>query len=518
MANEDYQEQDVEQQHLDPEQELQTYEEILEEYRRRQMVEHLTGPMISLVVHVVVVIACALLLAGKEIHDQAAMEFDIREVEIKPLDPKKLEELDEMQEEMIDEPVPEVERPDIQPETVDVTDTSDMTPEMASADMALDVRSMLQMNTSSPLKLKGYWANRSSAESRSQARREHGGNERTERAVLKALIWLKNHQSEDGSWSPQYTEAVTGLGLLTFLAHGETPNSEMFGNTVQKAIQYLIAEAEKQDVVGRRAYSHGIVAYALSEAYGLTKLPMLKPAMDKTIRRIIVGQQEPTGGYNYGYAAYVGDKKRWDLSVAAWQYQAMKAAHSAGCQVEGLEDAMYKGIEFLKEWTYKDGKFGYSSPGSGSWGMQGAGTLCLQLMGQGKSPEARAGVENIANNYRLEWNDEKKYALHGHPSYYWYYCTQAAFHGGRSSWRQWNRHFSDVLIRHQKEDGHWVCPGEDNEIGELDPYYSTTLNALSLMVYYRYLPTYKQPEEIARGDSDVFGDVLGEDDLDVEVQ
>jgi hypothetical protein len=34
-------------------------------------------------------------------------------------------------------------------------------------------------------------------------------------------------------------DAMTGLAILTFLAHGETPSSEEFGETVTKGVQYL---------------------------------------------------------------------------------------------------------------------------------------------------------------------------------------------------------------------------------------------------------------------------------------
>jgi hypothetical protein len=83
--------------HLNIDEEMITYEEILEEYRRRQMIEHLTGPMISLVLHVVIIVACALLLAGKEIREISAVEFDIKEMDIKPLDPEVQEKLDELE-------------------------------------------------------------------------------------------------------------------------------------------------------------------------------------------------------------------------------------------------------------------------------------------------------------------------------------------------------------------------------------------------------------------------------------
>jgi hypothetical protein len=337
--------------------------------------------------------------------------------------------------------------------------------------------------------------------------------EHTERAVLKALRWLKEHQSPDGSWSPEHTEAMTGLGLLTFLAHGETPTSEEFGLTVQKAIQWLTNTmlAKREDRIGDRGYTHGIATYALCEAYALTKLPLVKPAAEKGLGLVVRGQQD-RGGWDYGYAK----GERWDLSVSAWQMQAMKAGYAAGCQVDGLEAAIEKGVEFIKDVTYKGGKFGYSSPGAGSNGMQGAGTLCLQLMGEGESSEAKAGVRYISENVRPEWDDKGKHAAHNHPSYAWYYMTQAVFHGGTSHFRSWNAAFAPMLVQHQDPDGHWDCPGAANEVGAFDPYFSTTLNALSLQVYYRYLPTYQAPTGIARS-VDVL-DIDAEEDLDLELE
>ncbi|MCF7853583.1 MAG: hypothetical protein K9N51_02200 [Candidatus Pacebacteria bacterium] len=503
------------QEHLDPEQELLEYEEILEEYRRRQMVEHLTGPMISLAVHVVVIIACALLLAGREIQETSAVEFDVKEMQVKPLDPETLDDLEDIEEEIINEAVPPVERPEVNVEDVTVETTDDLSPEMASANLDINVDTALQTSTTSPLKLTGLMASRSD-ENRDEARREFGGETATERSVLKALLWLKNNQSPDGHWSPQHPEAMTGLGLLAFLAHGETPQSKQFGETVEKAMTYLINKAMKQDMVGGRAYTHGIVAYALSECYALTQLPIVKPAMEKAIRRIVKGQQPETGGYNYRYASYPATK-RWDLSVSVWQIQAMKAASYAGAEVQGLDQALKKSVEFLKNVCYKDGKFGYSSPGSGSGAMQGAGTLALQLLGEGDSREARAGVENVSSNYKVVWNDEAQYHLHRHPSYDWYYQTQGVFHGGKRYWRDWNRQFAPVLRDNQHTDGHWECPGDNSKIGKLDPFYSTALNCLTLQVYYRYLPTYRQPDKMAQREDDVFGTV-DEQDLDLEIR
>ena len=51
------------------------------------------------------------------------------------------------------------------------------------------------------------------------------GDATTEGAVLKALRWLKKTQQSDGSWKPSPV-SNTGLAILAFLAHGETPSSK----------------------------------------------------------------------------------------------------------------------------------------------------------------------------------------------------------------------------------------------------------------------------------------------------
>ena len=77
----------------------------------------------------------------------------------------------------------------------------------------------------------------------------------------------------------------------------------------------------------------------------------------------------------------------------------------------------------------------------------------------------------------------------GHALYVWYYATQAFFHTGGKDWTEWNDVFARSFVAAQNADGSWTAPGQERPYG---PVYSTTLCALSLMVYYRYLPTYQQ--------------------------
>ncbi len=490
-------------------------EAILAEYQQRKMLESMIGPIISLVIHVLLMGSVILFYEAEATTTRASIELEMKELEIKELDQKELEKLEEL-EEVAEEVVPTVERPDIvsDAQVTDVASVDDFSDRMASTDDAMNFSDVLDIRANdSPLKLSSLYGGRSN-EGRAQQRRRFGGNDATERAVVKALQWLKKTQNSDGSWAPSQRPAMAGLCLLAFLAHGETPTSEEYGQTVQNAMQYLIRhiEALPENTSGKKKiepYANGIVAYALSEAYGMTKLPNLKPAMDKALFLVVDGQQK-SGGYDYRYDK--GD--RWDLSVAGWQFQAMKAGFVSGANVSGLDSAIEKGISFIKNVAYSKTHatrpMGYSSPGGGSWGMQGAGALCLQLLGEGNSREVKAVSKLIGDNHltAIVWTDPN--AVVGSTAqvmYCWYYETQVMFHTGQSSWRKWNEKFSPLLVQNQHEDGHWDAPvglkappkGEvATKATNYAPWYNTALCCLSLQVYYRYLPTYKMPKSMAK--------------------
>ncbi|MEI6787242.1 MAG: prenyltransferase/squalene oxidase repeat-containing protein [bacterium] len=359
----------------------------------------------------------------------------------------------------------------------------------------------------SPLVMRGLYAQRT-AGGRKGALSAFGGSGRGEDAVLRALRWLKANQDENGSWSKVDSTslpAMAGLALLTFLAHGETPSSPEFGATVEKAMKYIVSKQNAKGNFSGNPYEHGICTYAIAEGFGLTKIMALKEAMEKGIQVIIDGQQTG-GGFDYGYAK----GPRWDLSVAGWQFQAMKAAKMAGSSNPGLDGAIASSIKFLRNTAHQPTQgFGYSGekegPSAGSTpSMTGAGTLCLQLMGKPDSPEVRSGLkwmnETKSGVFDVTWEreeaDKGKAAPKAgkNPVYAWYYITQAKFQKGESDWKEWNPKFTTALVRNQIVEGklgHWENGDHGGKV------YTTALCTLMLEVYYRYLPTFKHVEVAA---------------------
>ena len=325
-----------------------------------------------------------------------------------------------------------------------------------------------------------------SGRARDEALRDRSGGmgKATEAAVVKALDWLKANQQVDGSWGPNKI-AMSGLSLLTFLAHGEMTSSKEYGWTVERAIRFLLSKQREDGTfadVNTQAgpYEHGIATYAMCEAYGLTRIPSLKPAMEKAVQVILNGQQKG-GGWDYRY----GKSGRRDTSVAGWQIQALKAALIAGAENTGIKEALELSAADLKSARNPEtGKFHYTdatSPTSDS--MTGVAVLCLELIGKGDSREARQGLDAL-NKALCKWESSPDWAMYG-----WYYITQAKFHEGGPGWKRWNGQFARAYVKAQNRDGSWTAPREDEQ--KYGPAYGTALAALTLQVYYRFLPTYQ---------------------------
>ncbi len=546
----------------------------LEEYFYSQKItfqdvmEHITGPVVSVIIHVIGLALLCTIMVFQPPEQKRDLIVEVKEVEIKSLE--KLPEPPPPDETVTDErPDLNTDRPSVNQQSVDVN-MSDVAVVSGTA-TDVNVPDVLAIKPStSALKLSGVFANRGAA-GRIGAIKQYGGTAATESYVKKALAWLASKQNDDGSWGerPHFQPAFTAIAILTFLAHGETPQSQDYGSTVLRGLKKLIEYSDtiqSNGVIqnGGNGYGHAMVAYALSEGYALTKIPMLEKAMNRMIKTIVAGQNAK-GSFNYNFGnepAKVDPKTgkvpdgqvlgeiRNDLSIGGWNYQALKAGFAAGSNAPGLEAAMEKGIQAIeKVHGCKDGGFSYGVGGGyGSFTITSVGTLCLQLMGAGKSKAALGGMKWIENfkpkkdgkegsELDMDWkNPPSGWALYG-----WYYMTQALFQGHNGTgnvWRKWNSEFTKSLMREQEREGYWRTPIDKyskENFGHGESYRSPGLNAetkkpnppvftelesylwatcmctLMLEVYYRYLPTFKVvgghggdgPEDKKKDDEDL---------------
>ncbi len=334
---------------------------------------------------------------------------------------------------------------------------------------------------------------------------QNGGTPACEEAVLKALKWLKTQQNPNGSWGDKYPAAMTGLVLLAYCGHCETPISEDFGDSSLRGIGYLVGIGLRQggqlatDPTDRHAcYEHAIATYALAEVATFCKdLKLQIPGLievTKQAGQFIIDHQNVNGGWAYLYTL---DGGHTDVSISGWQLQALKACSHAPTSYERLPDCVGKGLAYLISCQDESGGFGYSSKRPGAkltyHSLTGVGMLCHQMWGKGGRKEIRQAGKYLLENTRFDYNSAFS-DLYGH-----YYESQAMMQIGGPGWQTYNRLFRDQLLNNQDPDGSWKRPGGGQKLrasyalfAGKNPeaqLYRTTLCTLMLEVYYRFLAT-----------------------------
>lgn len=513
---------------------------IIREYQKRQMIENLTGPGISIVAHMVILLLAFIFIVTNKPNMDPPLIVETAVIEEIELEKEMVDELDDIEDDIVEDEKPFAEPTEAPSDAVgeeaapvDVSDEAPQTDDQAETEDVLDI-----VKNRSPLSFPSTMGGRKPA-GMAKAVKDGGGSKQGQASVNKALRWLASVQNENGSWGdlkklPSCEEpghpGHTGLALLVFLAHGETPLSEKYGKTVQNAMRWLATYGNQSDLNVKQkpmGYAHGIATYAISEAYAMTKIPFMQSAMENCIDKLIDGQMG-NGGFGYGYTS----GPRWDMSVAGWNFQALKAARLAGCSNEKLPSAIKKSISFLRSVGYNgQGNFGYAADegGKGSTrpNMGGVGTVSLQLLGMPESPQVREGCERIGKTrleeYETVMTDPSKWTSVGSANLYgWYYDTQAMFNSqnvDKARWKRWRKAFETVLIRAQNPEGYWETTSHGTGATTPGRVLSTCWSALQLEVYYRYLPTFDRSKLEQIDDADAIGEVgMGDGGMVIEIE
>lgn len=343
---------------------------------------------------------------------------------------------------------------------------------------------------------------------------QSGGTEKCEEAVVKSLRWLAKQQNSDGSWGDQkYAASMTGIALLTFLAHCETPMSEEFGDNVLKGMTYLVNLGMKKPVVSNCAetaevcYDHAVATYALCESFAFCKqlnIPAMEELEAVTTKAVdkILDAQCKNGAWSYRYDSGTHP----DLSVVGWNVQALKAAEHAGIRPNkgNIHQAMRKAYNYTKKQSMPDGRFAYRENGQEArYSLTGVGLLTLQMTGNENDPATRKGYEWITNNAnKIKWGskgsigNDPKQAFTSDNLYMHYYLAQAALNRGGDVWQKYNNAFRDTILAAQDNNGQFKInsdggPGQNvytARNNKNDQVYRQCLATLMLEVYYRFLP------------------------------
>jgi Squalene-hopene cyclase C-terminal domain/Prenyltransferase and squalene oxidase repeat len=333
-----------------------------------------------------------------------------------------------------------------------------------------------------------------------------GGTKQSERAVAAALNWLARHQNSDGHWSIQHSAACKGgrctgpgnhdsdcagtaLGLLPFLAAGQTHESKgPYQQNIKRGINWLISHQRPTGDLkagpGSQMYSHGLATIALCEAYGMTQDQRVGYAAQAALNFIESGQNSE-GGWRYSHGSSDSD-----TSVFGWQVMALKSGQMAGLKVNPKSfEASRRYLNSVARGNYKS-EFTYQPlRGNASFTMTSVGLLTAQYLGSRRDdPVIVNGIE-----YLLAHKPE----ISQRNTYFWYYATQVMHNCPGPQWDEWNRHMRRILIETQETKG-CAAGSWDPEKPEPDPWGNqggrlmvTSLSALTLEVYYRYLPLYK---------------------------
>ena len=339
---------------------------------------------------------------------------------------------------------------------------------------------------------------------------KYGATKESEKAVDAALAWLAAHQRGNGSWSfdlelapcngacrhskkkgtesPTPVTGATGLALLAFLGAGHTQHHEgPYQETVRRGIYFL------RDIAGEAGagldwqqgsmYGHGIALMALSEALAMGSRERID---DTDLHRLVsrgvsfsCNAQHENGSWGYVPGS------PGDMTVSAWQVLSLIAAkkNRVDIHTNTLSDAKAFALSTCEEGDFW---FGYKGP-PGEETTTAIGLALMLYLGQSMeyTPFYNALTELADRGPKLT------------NVYHDYYATLALHHSRHHGWDEWNSKLREHLIRTQATKGHeagsWHFSDRWGDVG--GRLYTTAMCAMTLEIYYRYMPLYGDVEE-----------------------
>ncbi len=349
-----------------------------------------------------------------------------------------------------------------------------------------------------------------------QAGRENGGREAlpdgsasrgmvtrdTEAAIERGLGYLARSQHPDGSYGTgNYFSnvAVTSLAGLAFMAGGHLPGRGLYGKAVNRALEFVLAQADRRPAVFGQPhpsgflhnpggphqhgpmYGHGFGTLFLAECYGMVADPGLHRRLRDVLPKaldVILKAQNSEGGWRY-----TPQPKDADLSVTICQIMALRSARNAGFHVP--RSSVKRCVDYVKACQNQDGSFVYQKSNPRGFPMNNqafartaAGVCAFYSAGIYKGQEVQSGLDYLLRNKPggAGFRRADMHYFYGH-----YYAVQAMWTAGGNYWSEWYPAIREELLANQRNpEGSWM--------DMICVHYGTAMACVILQVPNNYLP------------------------------
>lgn len=325
----------------------------------------------------------------------------------------------------------------------------------------------------------------------------------SEAALERGLAWLARNQGPHGNWESNELGLVS-LGAMAFLSAGHLPGRGEYGPNVERALQYVVKQAKPSGLLNqadpqRDMYNHGLTAFVLGQAYGMTEDAQLGKALEKSLK-LIANTQCEDGGWDYRAKRQVHGH---DLSLVVMQAKALRSAVDSGFEVRS--DVIRQAIQSVREhYKAENGARGLDEqarvgPGQFTYdgnrvteAMAACGVVCLQEFGQ---------YDDWRIPKNMEYLSQKIGQLRPNPgtgevpfdAYTLYYVGQALYQVGEPHWKKNYPLLRDHLVATQvrkpdslTDDGSWRDTRWIH--GKPGQLYGTAVGCFVLAIPNRYLP------------------------------
>jgi hypothetical protein len=310
-----------------------------------------------------------------------------------------------------------------------------------------------------------------------------------DRAIRRALAYLRGQQGRDGSVGKQVRTAMTSLAVMAHLAAGVTPDDPEFGEWIHKSLQFVLAQQDENgyfgQVDGSRMYGHGITTLMLAEALGMTRDEDLEEHIRVSLERAVAvtvnaAKVRKAPGHEGGWRYQPGED-RSDLSLSGWQLMSLHATQQVGITVP--EDVIKGAVAYAKRLTTADGKVGYDNQGEDHPALRGLALLSLMIGHLQDAPELQRVVARI-NGDPISWQGQWFF-------YRVYYDAVGMSRAAPEQWEAYGKLIERMLVEHQNQDGSWPVPPGCNE-GDQGTVYAASMAVLALAVNRHVLPAYQR--------------------------